>query len=90
MELTLQIGNMNYSSWSMRASVILRAFGIYSTKMFVIFDNFKADRTFKKSVLPLPPTGTVPLLNEDVLKTRQGQPLVVTDTLSIAEFIAER
>jgi glutathione S-transferase len=88
--LTLHIGNINYSSWSMRAGVLLRAFDIDFTKNLIIFDSFQADSTFKQSVLQLTPTGTVPLLAEDTLKTRQGQPLVVTDTLSIVEFIAER
>jgi glutathione S-transferase len=90
MALTLHIGNMNYSSWSMRAGVLLRAFDIDFTENLIICDSFQADSTFKQSVLQLTPTGTVPLLAEDTLKTLQGQPLVVTDTLSIIEFIAER
>jgi glutathione S-transferase len=90
MALTLHIGNMNYFSWSMRAGVLLQAFDIAFTKNLIIFDSFLADSTFKKLILQLTPTGTVPLLVEDALKTRQGQPLVVIDTLSNVEFIAER
>jgi len=48
MELTLQIGNMNYSSWTMRAGVLLRAFGIAFTKKLIISGRFQADSTFKK------------------------------------------
>jgi len=51
MALTLHIGNMNYSSWSMRAGVLLRAFDIDFTKNLIIFDSFQADSTFKQSVL---------------------------------------
>ena len=40
MALTLQIGNMNYSSWTMRAGVLLRAFGIDSTEKIIVFGSF--------------------------------------------------
>jgi glutathione S-transferase len=80
--LKLVIGNKNYSSWSMRAWVLLKQADIAFEEVMVRFDAFDADSRFKKTVGTVSPTGKVPvLLDED---------LVVWDTLAIAEYVAEQ
>jgi glutathione S-transferase len=74
----LYIGNKNYSSWSLRPWVLLRARGIpfvEHVKPFARGSNFDAFRAFS-------PSGKVPCL-------RDGD-TVVWDSLGISEFLAER
>ena len=79
--LQLFIGNKNYSSWSMRAWVLLRQAGIDFDEVYVRFDSFDADSEFKRVLGPVSPTGKVPVLvDADV---------AVWDTLAIAEYVAE-
>lgn len=80
--LKLVIGNKNYSSWSMRAWVLLKQAGIAFEEVMVRFDAFAADSNFKRTVCALAPTGKVPLLLDG--------DLVVWDTLAIAEYVAEQ
>jgi glutathione S-transferase len=80
--LKLIIGNKNYSSWSMRAWVLLKQAGIPFEEVVVRFDAFDADSSFKKTVAALTPTGKVPVLLDGDLH--------VWDTLAIAEYVAER
>ncbi|MDD2714249.1 MAG: glutathione S-transferase, partial [Simplicispira sp.] len=77
----LYIGNKNYSSWSMRPWVLLRQAGIAFEEVRVRFDSFEADSEFKRTIGPVSPTGKVPALVDG--------DLVVWDTLSIAEYLAE-
>jgi len=81
--LKLVIGNKTYSSWSLRAWLVL----------------VEADIPFEEIPLPLStptfateigrytPTGRVPVLLDDA---GGGEPFVVWDTLAIAEYLAER
>ncbi len=62
MSLELFIGNYNYSSWSMRAGVLLRAFVPDFTETLLHFDGFGPESHFKKSAGALSPTATVPIL----------------------------
>jgi hypothetical protein len=62
--LQLYIGNKNYSSWSMRAWVLLRQAGIPFEEKFVRFDGFDSQSEFKRTMAALSPTGTVPLLRD--------------------------
>ena len=78
---TLYIGNKNYSSWSMRPWVLLRQAGMAFEEVRVRFDSFEADSEFKRTIGPVSPTGKVPALVDG--------DLVVWDTLSIAEYLAE-
>lgn len=74
----LYIGNKNYSSWSLRPWVLLRARGIpfvEHVKPFARGSNFDAFRAFS-------PSGKVPCL-------RDGD-TVAWDSLGISEFLAER
>ena len=48
----------------------------------VRFDSFDADSKFKHTILPINPTGTVPVLKDG--------DIVVYDTLAICEYLAEK
>lgn len=80
--LKLLIGNKNYSSWSMRPWVLLTQAGIAFDEVYVRFDSFDANSTFKKVLQDISPTGKVPLLLDG--------DLAVWDTLAIAEYLAEQ
>ncbi len=80
--LKLYIGNKNYSSWSMRAWVLMTQAGIDFEEVMVRFDGFGADSQFKRSLAGITPVGQVPVLVDG--------DLVVWDTLAIAETLAER
>jgi glutathione S-transferase len=80
--LKLIIGNKNYSSWSMRAWVLLKQADIPFEEVVVRFDAFDTDSSFKKTVGTLTPTGKVPVLLDGDLH--------VWDTLAIAEYVAEQ
>ncbi len=74
----LYIGNKNYSSWSLRPWVLLRARGIpfvEHIKPFARGSNFAAFRAFS-------PSGKVPCLRDGAT--------VVWDSLGISEYLAER
>ncbi|MES1264968.1 MAG: glutathione S-transferase family protein [Variovorax sp.] len=77
----LYIGNKNYSSWSMRPWVLMKQAGIAFDEVMLRFDSFGADSKFKHTILPLNPTGTVPVLKDG--------DIVVYDTLAICEYLAE-
>ncbi len=79
--LKLWIGNKNYSSWSMRAWVLLRQAGIPFEEVKVLFDSFAPDSHFKQTILQVNPRGQVPVLVDGSTS--------VTDTLAIAEYLAE-
>ena len=76
-DLTLVIGNKNYSSWSMRAWVLLAQLGIDFEERKLRFDSDEWDAGIGR----WSPTGLVPVLwRGDV---------AVWDTLAIAETVAE-
>ena len=80
MTLKLVIGNKNYSSWSMRPWLALRANGIAFEEIFVpLYTGNVAD---KERLLSLSASGKVPaLIDGDV---------TVWDSLAIIEYLAER
>jgi glutathione S-transferase len=78
----LFIGNKNYSSWSMRAWVLMRQASIEFEEVMLRFDGFSADSQFKRRLLQISPAAQVPVLVDG--------PVTVWDTLSIAEYLAER
>lgn len=81
--LQLYIGNRNYSSWSMRAGVLLRQAGIPHQEHWVEFDTFgDPDSDFAKAIRKINPAGRVPVLVDGGL--------VVWDSLAIAEYVAEK
>ena len=79
--MKLYIGNKNYSSWSMRPWVLLRQAGIDFEEVKVLFDSFAPESNFKQTMLKVNPRGQVPVLVDGNL--------IVTDTLAIAEYLAE-
>jgi glutathione S-transferase len=77
-ELTLYIGNKNYSSWSLRAWLALKHVGTPFKEVVIPLDGPGA-RTAE--ILPHSPSGKVPAL-------RYGE-MVVWDSLAIGEYLAE-
>jgi glutathione S-transferase len=79
MGLTLVIGNKNYSSWSMRPWLALKAANIAFDEVFISLYTGEAD---KKRILSFSHAGKVPvLIDGDV---------AVWDSLAIIEYAAER
>ena len=80
MTLKLVIGNKNYSSWSMRPWLALRANGIAFEEIFVPL--YTGDVADKERILSFSASGKVPaLIDGDV---------TVWDSLAIMEYLAER
>ena len=80
--MKLYIANKNYSSWSMRPWVTLKQAGIEFEEVMVRFDGFDAQSKFKQTLKDINPVGKVPVLVDG--------DLAVWDTLSIAEYAAEK
>ncbi len=80
--MKLYIGNKNYSSWSMRPWVLLKAFGIPFEEVKLRFD-FNPGSAFYQALAALTPVGKVPLMVED-------DGFVIWDTLAITETLAEQ
>jgi glutathione S-transferase len=80
MTLKLVIGNKNYSSWSMRPWLALRAANIAFEEVFIpLYTDNKAD---KERILSFTRSGKVPaLIDGDI---------TVWDSLAIIEYAAER
>jgi glutathione S-transferase len=76
-DLTLAIGNRNYSSWSLRAWVMLRHLGLKFSERQFLLDT----PTFHSEVAAFSPTRRVPVL-------RDGD-VVVWDSLAICEYACE-
>jgi glutathione S-transferase len=79
MTLKLVIGNKNYSSWSMRPWLALRASNIPFEEIFVPLYTGAAD---KQRILDFSSAGKVPILIDDGV--------TIWDSLSIVEYLAER
>jgi glutathione S-transferase len=79
MALKLVIGNKNYSSWSMRPWLALRANDIAFDEVFIPLYTGDAD---KRRILDFTPSGKVPaLIDGDI---------TIWDSLAIIEYVAER
>ncbi len=76
--LRLNIGNKNYSSWSMRPWVAMRAFGVAFEEQLHPLDTPE----FAVTVGALSPLARVPVLEDGELR--------VWDSLAIVEYLAER
>src|SRR4051812_15119443 len=76
-ELVLVVGSRNYSSWSIRAHLVLARSGLPFREELVLLDQPDTAAQLAK----LSPTGRVPVL-------RDGE-LVIPDSLAIAEYVAE-
>jgi len=79
MTYDLYLGDRTYSSWSLRGWLMLEKFALpYRTTMVGLYSG-----TMARDLAPLAPARTVP-----AMKTPEGH--VLTDSLSMAETLAER
>ena len=76
-DITLYIGNKNYSSWSMRPWIAMKAVGLPFKEVVIAF----AQSDTKEKMLAVSPTGKVPVLHHGGLR--------VWDSLAICEYIAD-
>ena len=79
--MQLFIANKNYSSWSLRAWLLMRQTGIDFSERRLRLD-VAGGSAFKATLLAHAPTGRVPLLVDD-------DGFAVWDSLAIAEYLAE-
>lgn len=78
MALTLIIGNKNYSSWSFRPWIAMKAFGIAFDEVVISLNA----EDFKPRLLKVSGTGKVPTLIDGDIK--------VWESLAILEYLAEK
>jgi glutathione S-transferase len=78
MSAILYVGNRNYSSWSMRGSLLLRQSGIDCTEVVIPLDTNEG----RAKLAQVSPTRRVPVLHIDGL--------VIPESLAIAELLHER
>jgi glutathione S-transferase len=76
-DLTIYLGNKNYSSWSMRPWLVLKQIGIAFDE--IVIPLYEA--TSKATIMKYSPSGKVPAL--------QHGDLVVWESLAICEYLAE-
>lgn len=79
--VTLYIANKNYSSWSLRPWVLMRELALDFTERQLIFGDAASWESYRQ----ISPAGKVPSLRDEA----NGN-LIVWDSLSIAEYLAER
>ena len=78
MTLTLVIGNKNYSSWSLRPWITMKAAGIpFEERLIPLYDG-----DYKQRLLEISPGGKVPILIDGDIR--------VWESLAILEHLAER
>jgi glutathione S-transferase len=80
MALTLVVGNKNYSSWSMRPWIAMRAAGVDFNE--VVLPLYTDDPADKQRILDYSPAGKVPILIDGAITT--------WDSLAIIEYLAEK
>lgn len=78
----LYIANKNYSSWSMRPWLVLKAFNLPFEEIIIPFPLERNTGTFKQDVLAINPNAKVPVL--------VGDGLMLWDSLAICEYLAEQ
>jgi len=83
-DLTLVIGNRNYSSWSLRAWLAMKNAGLDFAEEMVPLDLPNT----RERLLAASPAGRVPVVVAD--KGDAANEMVVWDTLAIIEYLAER
>ncbi|MDE1156722.1 MAG: glutathione S-transferase family protein [Neorhizobium sp.] len=76
-KLVLHIGNKNYSSWSFRPWIALKAAGIAFEEILIPFDFPAGNPRFKE----ISPTGRVPVLHHGNVR--------VWESLAIIEYVAD-
>ncbi|HME91532.1 MAG TPA: glutathione S-transferase family protein [Myxococcaceae bacterium] len=76
-KLKLVLGNKNYSSWSMRAWLVLKHLGVAFDEVVIPLDQ----PSTREEILKYSPSGRVPALHNG--------DLVVSDSLAICEYLNE-
>jgi glutathione S-transferase len=76
-DLTLYVGNKNYSSWSFRPWIAMEAAGVPFKDVVIPFDFAAGNPEFRK----ISPTGRVPVLHHGEVR--------VWESLAIIEYVAE-
>jgi glutathione S-transferase len=76
--MKLIIGNKNYSSWSFRPWIAMKAAGIAFEERLISLN----DPEFKRAIAPVSQNGKVPALDDDGVH--------VWETLAILEYLAEK
>ena len=79
--MKLVIANKNYSSWSMRPWIAMKAAGIAFEEVFVPFGSPLGNDEFKQRLAAYTPAGMVPVLIDGDTQ--------VWETLAILEYLAE-
>jgi glutathione S-transferase len=82
MMLTLYIANKNYSSWSMRPWLVLKAFEIPFQEHVIYFDRERSIGLFQQKLTAISNNAKVPILCDQGLK--------IWDSLAICEYLAEQ
>ena len=80
--MKLVIGNKNYSSWSLRPWIAMKALGISFEEILVPFGSPIGNPDFRERLAPYTPAGKVPVLIDGDTH--------VWETLAILEYLAEK
>jgi glutathione S-transferase len=80
--MKLIIGNKNYSSWSLRPWIAMKAMGIPFEEILIPFGTPIGNPDFKARLAPYTPAGKVPVLVDGESR--------VWETLAILEYLAEK
>ena len=81
-EFTIYLGNKNYSSWSLRGWLILKATGIVFDEVVIPLYEPQS----RAEILRYTPSGKTPALVHD---RKSGGPVTVWESLAIGEYLAE-
>jgi len=80
--MQLVIGNKNYSSWSLRPWIAMKACGIAFEEILIPFGSPLGNPEFKARLAPYTPAGRVPVLVDGDMR--------IWETLAILEYLAEK
>src|ERR1043166_1907482 len=80
--MKLIIGNKNYSSWSFRPWIVMKALGIPFEEVLIPFGSPLGNPEFKRKLAAYTPAGMVPVLIDGDVH--------VWETLAILEYLAEK
>jgi glutathione S-transferase len=81
-EFTIYLANKNYSSWSLRGWLMLKATGVAFDEIVIPLDEPQT----RAEILRYTPSGKMPTL---VHNRKSGGPVTVWESLAIGEYLAE-